>query len=74
MSHNSEDPGHGNSVAAWTSVTIILVAFSVGTFFFFLENEPLVWASVALVLVGIAAGPILKKMGYGVGGKHSKSH
>jgi hypothetical protein len=51
-----------------------LVAFSVGTFFFFLENEPLVWASVVLALVGVAAGPILKKMGYGVDGKHSKSH
>lgn len=74
MSHNTEDPGHGNSLAAWTSVTIILVAFSVGTLFFFLAIEPLVWASAALVLVGILAGPILKAMGYGVGGKHSKSH
>ncbi|NBU23686.1 MAG: hypothetical protein EBS38_07260 [Actinobacteria bacterium] len=74
MSHSSEDPGHGNSVAAWTSVTIILVAFSVGTFFFFLENVTMVWISVAFVMLGIFAGPVLKKLGYGVGGKHSKSH
>jgi hypothetical protein len=73
MSHH-EEPGHGNSVAAWTTVTIILVAFSIGTFFFFLENEPMVWASVALVFVGIIAGLVLKRMGYGVGGQHTKSH
>lgn len=73
MSHH-EEPGHGNSVAAWTTVTIILVAFTIGTFFFFLENEPMVWASVALVFVGIIAGVVLKRMGYGVGGQHTKSH
>ncbi|MEY4962666.1 MAG: hypothetical protein RLZZ249_1363 [Actinomycetota bacterium] len=74
MSHGSEDPGHGNSVAAWTSVTIILVAFSIGTLFFFLENVAMVWASVVLLGLGAVAGFVLKKMGYGVGGKHSKSH
>lgn len=74
MSHNAEDPGHGNSVAAWTTVIIILVAFSIGTFFFFLENAPMVYASAGLVVVGLIAGLVLKKAGYGVGGIHTKSH
>jgi hypothetical protein len=74
MSHSAEDPGHGNSVAAWTTVTIVLVAFSIGTFFFFLENVPMVLVSAALIVVGFIVGLVLKKMGYGVGGVHSKSH
>lgn len=74
MSLNTEDPGHGNSVASWTTVTIILVAFSIGTLFFFLENPPMVYASAGLVVVGLIAGFVLKRMGYGVGGQHTKSH
>lgn len=74
MTHGAEDPGHGNSVAAWTTVTIILVAFTIGTLFFFLDNAPLVWASAALAAIGPVVGYALKKAGYGVGGSRSKSH
>lgn len=76
MSIESVEPGHGNSPAAWTAVTIMLVAFVVGTFAFFFEAEWLVWASGGLVLVGLLVGWILAKAGYGVNGPKyaSKDH
>ncbi|MFM1950620.1 MAG: hypothetical protein RL418_307, partial [Actinomycetota bacterium] len=73
MSHNETDPGHGNSVASWTTVIVILVAFTIGTFFFFLDNAAMVWASAGLAVAGLIAGWVLKRAGYGVGGKHTKA-
>jgi hydrogenase-4 membrane subunit HyfE len=68
MSTESVEPGHGNSPAAWTSVVIMLVAFTIGTVAFFLEMEWLVWASAVLLLVGLITGWVLAKAGYGVNG------
>ncbi|WP_157156106.1 MULTISPECIES: DUF6704 family protein [unclassified Diaminobutyricimonas] len=62
------DPGHGNSPAAWTAVTIMLIAFVIGTIAFFMEISWLVWASGALVIVGLITGWALSKAGYGVNG------
>lgn len=67
MSYPS-DPGHGNSPAAWTAVTIMLVALAVGTLAFFLDMPWLVWTSVVFVVVGLLVGWIMAKAGYGVGG------
>ena len=64
----AEDLGHGNSPAAWTAVIIMLVAFSIGTVAFFFAVVWVVWASVALLLVGLVVGLVLKRAGYGVGG------
>jgi multisubunit Na+/H+ antiporter MnhG subunit len=74
MSQNSTEPGHGNSVASWTTVIIILVAFSIGTLFFWLDNAAMVWASAALAVLGPVVGWVLKRAGYGVGGEHTKAH
>jgi hypothetical protein len=74
MSQNSTEPGHGSSVAAWTTVIIILVAFSIGTLFFWLDNAPMVWASAGLAVLGPVVGWILRRAGYGVGGEHTKAH
>ena len=74
MTQHTSDPGHGHSVASWTTVIIIMVAFTIGTFFFFLDNPAMVWASAGLVVVGLVAGWVLKQAGYGVGGKHTKAH
>ncbi|MGO4782375.1 DUF6704 family protein [Cryobacterium sp. W22_MBD10_FK3] len=73
MSFESADPGHGHSTAAWTAVTIMLIAFSIGTVAFFFEVVWLVWASAALLLAGLVAGWIMAKAGYGaasVDGSH----
>jgi hypothetical protein len=68
MSNPLGEPGHGHSPAAWTAVTIMLVAFAIGTAAFFFDVPWLVWASVVLVVVGLIVGAVLKRVGYGVGG------
>jgi hypothetical protein len=72
MSENQIEPGHGDSVAAWTTVSIIIAAFALGTLFFWLDIAALVWASTGLAVAGVVVGFYLKKAGYGVGGSKSK--
>lgn len=73
---NIGDPGHGHSPAAWTAVVIMLVAFALGTLFYWLDMPVLVWASVGLLLVGAIVGWAMSKAGYGAyGDKYiSKEH
>ena len=65
---DENEPGHGNSPAAWVAVIIMLVAFTAGTFAFWFDQPVLVWASAGLLVVGVLAGVVLSKMGYGVKG------
>jgi Flp pilus assembly protein TadB len=73
MSASSTEPGHGDSLAAWVTVSVIIFAFALGTLFFWLDQAVLVWASAGLALVGLLAGWYLKRAGYGVGGSKSKN-
>lgn len=66
------EPGHGNSPAAWTAVTIMLVAFIIGTFAFWFDVQWLVWASAGLLVLGFFVGVLLARVGYGVGGDKLK--
>lgn len=72
-SNDISDPGHGNSVASWTAVVIMLIAFVIGTVAFFLDEQWLVWGAAGLFVLGLVIGWILAKLGYGVGGHRSKS-
>ncbi|KAA9086728.1 DUF6704 family protein [Microbacterium radiodurans] len=65
---NIGDPGHGHSPAAWTAVVIMLLAFALGTLFFWLDMPVLVWASVGLLAVGAIVGWAMSKAGYGAYG------
>ncbi|MET1052529.1 MAG: DUF6704 family protein [Mycetocola sp.] len=71
MSAESTDQGHGHSPAAWTAVTVMLIAFALGTFAFWFDQAWLVWASVGLLAAGALLGWVLKKAGYGVNGPKS---
>jgi hypothetical protein len=73
MSASNSEPGHGDSLAAWVTVSVVIVAFSLGTLFFWFDQAVLVWASAGLALVGPIAGWYLKRAGYGVGGSKSKN-
>jgi hypothetical protein len=73
MSSNSNETGHGDSIAAWATVSIIIFAFALGTLFFWLEQAVLVWACFVLALIGLGVGALLKKAGYGVGGSKSRN-
>lgn len=73
MSTSNIEPGHGDSLAAWVTVSVIIFAFALGTLFFWLDQAVLVWVSAGLALVGLLAGWYLKRAGYGVGGSKSKN-
>ncbi|MFM5905866.1 MAG: DUF6704 family protein [Micrococcales bacterium] len=73
MSDNT-DPGHGNSVASWTTVIIIIIAFAAGTLFYWLNIPTLVYASAGLAVAGLLVGLVLRLAGFGVGGSKTKSH
>ena len=68
MSHDDNEPGHGNSPAAWAAVVVMLVGFAVGTVAFFFEQPTIVWISVGIVVVGLILGVVLSKLGYGARG------
>jgi hypothetical protein len=72
MSENQTNHGHGDSVAAWVTVSIIIFAVAIGTLFFWFDNAPVVWGSVGLAVIGLVVGLFLKRAGYGVGGSKSK--
>jgi hypothetical protein len=56
---------HGNTPAAWTGVTIILVGFVVGAIGLVLSNWVMFWIGVALCPIGVIVGKIMQLMGYG---------
>ena len=68
MANTSDDPGHGSSPAAWSAVTIMLFGVALGTLFLFLNVLPMVYVAAAVVLIGLVAGWVLKKVGFGVDG------
>ncbi|WP_328994811.1 hypothetical protein OG394_09895 [Kribbella sp. NBC_01245] len=57
---------HGNTPAAWTAVTIVLIAFTLGAIAIVLgPNWVLFWVSVALAVVGALIGKVLQLLGFG---------
>ena len=68
MTNPIADPGHGHSPAAWIAVTIMLLAFTMGTVFFILDMPVLVMVSAGLLVAGWIVGGVLAKLGYGVKG------
>lgn len=71
---NHDEPGHGNSLAAWVTVGLVTLAFALGTLFFWFDNALMVWLSAILAVISPAVGYFLKKAGHGVGGAKSSSH
>jgi hypothetical protein len=62
---------HGQSVAAWSAVGILLVASFVIALSFPLADArmPLLTVGLILVVVGLVAGKVLASTGYGIAGK-----
>lgn len=73
MSANNTELGHGDTVAAWTTVTAIMLASVLATAGVWFASSTMIIASVVLAVAGLVAGYVLKKLGYGKGGKHTKS-
>ena len=60
-----EDTNHGDTVAAWTSVVIIILGFCGLTAFFYLGDLNLAYVSAAVIVLGAIAGPVLSMLGFG---------
>jgi hypothetical protein len=58
----AEDDSHGSTPAAWTSVLIITIAFTIGTAAIIVGNWVLFWVSVALVAIGAIAGRAMRSV------------
>lgn len=57
--------GHGQSTAAWTAVTILLIASSLICLAVVVTSWPLAIVGIVLMVVGVAAGKILAMAGLG---------
>lgn len=73
MSTEHDEPGHGNTVAAWTAVITAIVGTAVLTLGFLITNWTMMYVGLALAIVSIPLGPILSKLGFGLDGKKTKS-
>lgn len=63
MSADHDD--HGSTPAAWTAVTIIMIAFFVGGIGVLISQPWVFWAGVVLAVVGVAVGKVMQMMGMG---------
>jgi hypothetical protein len=62
---SAEHDDHGSTPAAWTAVTIIMIAFVVGGVGVLIASAPVFWAGVVLAVVGIIVGKVMQMMGMG---------
>jgi NhaP-type Na+/H+ and K+/H+ antiporter len=63
MAH--ENDSHGSTPAAWTLVTIVMIASVVGAIGIVSANYALFWVGVGLVVVGLIVGKVMQMMGLG---------
>lgn len=62
---SAEHDNHGSTPAAWTAVTIIMVAFVVGAVGVATATPWLFWAGAVLIVAGIVVGKVMQMMGLG---------
>jgi hypothetical protein len=65
MQHQEEHEGHGNSVAAWVSVAVMLVASAIACLGVAKASTPMAVVGAAGFLIGAMLWPLLSRMGYG---------
>jgi hypothetical protein len=56
---------HGNTPAAWTGVTIILLGFVLAGLGLIVDSWVMFWIGVALWPIGAVVGMVLQKLGFG---------
>jgi len=56
---------HGSTPAAWTVVSIITLAFLLGTVALILGNWVMFWVAVALLPVALVVGKAMQALGLG---------
>jgi purine-cytosine permease-like protein len=61
-----EHDRHGQTPAAWTAVTLVIIAFVVGTLGVVLGQYVMVWIGVGLVILGGIVGKVMSMAGLGM--------
>lgn len=56
---------HGHTTAAWVTVVLVLIGATVSSLAVVAANVWLFWAGMAVVVVGLVAGRVLKMLGMG---------
>lgn len=56
---------HGSTPAAWTAVTLALIAFCVGAVGLVVDSWPVFWVGVALLACSVLVGKVMQAMGMG---------
>jgi uncharacterized membrane protein YecN with MAPEG domain len=56
---------HGNTTAAWVTVTVVLVGAVVSSLAMIAGQDWLVWAGAGVIVVGLVAGRVLRMAGLG---------
>jgi hypothetical protein len=59
------DNHHGSTPAAWTTVTLALIAFLVGAVGLVIMNWPVFWVGVGLLALSLVVGKVMQAMGLG---------
>ncbi|MCF2571479.1 HGxxPAAW family protein [Brevibacterium sp. UCMA 11754] len=59
------DPGHGNSVAGWTGVIVMLIGVTIGCVGFTIHTATITYVGIGVVVLGLIAGIILRAVGLG---------
>jgi hypothetical protein len=62
---SAEHDDHGSTPAAWTAVSIIMVAFLLGGLGVLIAQPWVFWAGVVLAVVGVVVGKVMQMMGMG---------
>ena len=69
-----EHDSHGSTPAAWTTVILLMIAFTAGTVGLVLDMIWMFWVSVGLAVASLIIGKVMSLMGLGAGGSRSASH
>lgn len=59
------DPQQGHSVAAWTTVLLIILAAILGAVGLIFELHALAWTGLGVAVLGVIIGKVLQAMGFG---------
>lgn len=65
MAEHPADDDHGNTIAAWVTVAVLLVAVGLMAIAVAIVSKGLFIAGAVLAVLGLVVGRILKSAGYG---------
>ncbi|MBD8077669.1 hypothetical protein IF651_01160 [Cellulosimicrobium arenosum] len=56
---------HGDTVAAWTAMTGVMIGALVGAIAFVVAAVWLFWVGIGIIVLALLVGVVLRNMGYG---------